>query len=243
MGEDSMPQATRCELSSTEIDRYCRTLLEELELQAPGIRRQWGQIGEDFLEEAPSHVFQQLQNGYFNPDLGEFLPWCRAVLRRLLCSIGRSDKRRRAQERPMPPKDANGNPTGLGTAASTDDVERDVQVRETGQIVLEPFSRDDLQIVGQWDSMDRVVLLSLCRLWHKVSSTYWQSLVQSLYERGLIDQPLPIEQLVRADSPSERIAILAKALGMRSNTLSVRWRRRKHLLEELQFIRELRSAV
>jgi len=105
----------------------------------------------------------------------------------------------------------------------------------------EAFGPDDLGLIRVWTPRERLVLLCLSGLWHKVPAATWRSWVAEHRDRyGIpVGGPFPPDALVRCDGIAERNTLLAETLQLRRNTLSVMLYRGKFRLLEPKYVRDL----
>jgi hypothetical protein len=104
-----------------------------------------------------------------------------------------------------------------------------------------PFSGPELDELQVLDPCLRVEVLCLGGLWLKVPASAWEEWLAE-YERKrdvVLVRPFPPDDFIHHDAPAERMRPLAQCLGYRTNTLSVRWKRNKHRLKGLAFVRNL----
>jgi DNA-directed RNA polymerase specialized sigma24 family protein len=174
------------------------------------------------VEEALGVVWEAL--GGYEPGL-PFQPWCYRVLKNRLIDRVRQEQAdwRRQREKA---------------------VSESVQLQEALEGSLErrePFAAGDLEELSTWPLPQRLGLLCLSGLWEKVPTAPWLSWVQEYKERhdaGLA-LPFPPALLQGAEDVASRNAILAGALGVRRNTLSVWLHRYKDRLANLACVRAL----
>jgi hypothetical protein len=103
----------------------------------------------------------------------------------------------------------------------------------------EAFVADDVAIIAGWPHRDRLVLLCLAGLWHKVPAREWTTWVTEHRDRyGTPDDPFPPEMLAACEQLAARNAVLAVALNVKRNTLSVLLYRGKYRLAELRYVRD-----
>lgn len=106
------------------------------------------------------------------------------------------------------------------------------------------FSPADRERVEGWQAGDRVILLVVSGLYLKAATADWERYLVAAEREFRVTLPRLFSLPVVADeSPGDRHTGLAVALGIPTNTLSQRWRRKKKWLAELDCIRDLKSAV
>jgi DNA-directed RNA polymerase specialized sigma24 family protein len=101
----------------------------------------------------------------------------------------------------------------------------------------EPFSKQDLETLVQWQIHWRVELLCLSGLWVKVSAADWKSWLEE-YESiagNSLGRPFPPSEFLVHDDHAARMAPLARALGIPKGRLIQHWHRARvrRLWEEL----------
>jgi DNA-directed RNA polymerase specialized sigma24 family protein len=216
-----------------------RLLAERL---SPTVRRLARQVAkgagksdrDEFVEDALALVLAPRDTSVprivlYRPGDGPLGAWLRSVLRNCWRS-----RRRAAARRAFSLGDARAvaaKPAWDGNAEA-----------DPAMALTSPFSRTDLARAAGWGVRYRVELLCLAGLWLKVPPPVWEGWVRG-YESAtgrLLPRPFPPVEFLALDDPGSRTAPLARLLGYpRANTLSVRWWRTQHRLEELDFIRAL----
>jgi hypothetical protein len=183
-----------------------------------------GQPRQDLTEDAESDVWQALLQ---SPPKGRFEPWCYAVLRnRQLDHLRHEQAERRhadavARQRPE--------------AAEMGPVLESITECPGG---LYP---QDLEAIAGWPLRHRLPLLCLSGLWAKVPPADWQRWVDE-HRRSFgvpADGPFPPDVLQECDDIPRRNELLAVALNVRRNTLSVWLHRGKPRLLGLRCVRDL----
>ncbi|HYT95054.1 MAG TPA: sigma factor [Gemmataceae bacterium] len=181
-----------------------------------------GQAGRDLLDEAISHVLCRLD--HFKTTQGHFVGWCRRVLTNRLIDLIRRDERHRADQ--LHPEGREDVSAGL-----------DLRAFEVAADLEAPFSAADLARICAWKPADRLVLLSLGLLWRKVPAVTWWQTVAACGLRS----PFPLAGFGEGDTREERGDVLAAALGWTRNRLSTRMSRGRHLLGDLDFVRDIQG--
>jgi DNA-directed RNA polymerase specialized sigma24 family protein len=212
------------------------------DLLAPEIQRVARQVArgaghaerDEFVQESLSLILARRSKtsppricGYRPEEEGALSGWLLTVLGR--CWI---DRLRRAGRRPRTLGDparvpaADPGPTSWPEATLTS-----------------PFSEVDLDQLASWDACYRLEVLCLGGLWLKVPPPLWEEWGRA-YEttrKVSLGRPFPPDEFLALDDPAARTVPLARLLGRRANTLSVRWLRGRRRLEELDFVRDLRG--
>jgi RNA polymerase sigma factor (sigma-70 family) len=182
-----------------------------------------GSYSDDLLEEAPGQVWPALAG--YEPG-HSFEAWSYGVLRNHLRAQLRKQRRERAHR-------------------------SDVAV-ETQAVVLQraleraldqetSLSEEDLAVVREWAVAQRLALLALSGLWLHVPKPEWTAWIgeyRTTHDRDLPD-PFPPGSLGECSSLAERNAIICDAMKVPRNTLSVWLYRRKAMLRELRYVRDL----
>ncbi|OWK41130.1 hypothetical protein FRUB_05022 [Fimbriiglobus ruber] len=107
------------------------------------------------------------------------------------------------------------------------------------------FNAADEDRIASWPPRERVELMCMSGLFVKLTETVWGQYLRD-YESCTsipLARPFPPAAVLAAENPADRTRPLAAALGLKSNTLSVRWMRAHQRLGELDVIRELRDAA
>lgn len=176
----------------------------------------------DVIEDATGDIWVVI--GRF-PAGGDFEAWCYSVLKNRWLETVKRDERRQSREW------NTGEPI-VSDAAIRNAIEKSIDAM--GQFVAA-----DLATIGSWPHRDRLVLLSLAGLWQKVPGRQWNIWVYEHRDRyGTPDDPFPPEALAACEQLAERNAVLAVALNLKRNTLSVLLYRGKHRFMELQYVRD-----
>lgn len=226
-------------LTAEEEERYLEIVLSEVEACRDWLPRRWGQLGHDALDDAVSHVWMKIRAGRYDPAVGEFRPWCRQVLRRLVLVHGRRAlrlARRGLRAAGQTGDDQRGVPL---RPAAGEDFDTVIRGRELARFSTARFSREDLRRVCSWTPWDRVVLLALAGLWNKLPPRIWTQWWTDVASRRELGASPPPAMLAERGTPQRRLPILAAALQVKANTLAARWMRNKHLLAELDCIQDL----
>jgi RNA polymerase sigma factor (sigma-70 family) len=177
----------------------------------------------DLLEEALGRVWEAL--GGYEPG-NSFEAWCYGVLRNHLLARFRQQQRERAHR-----SDAT-----VETQAV--ELQRALEKALDGETNL---SEADLQVVRGWASGQRLAVLALCGLWRRVPGTEWSAWVEEYRtdHQSTLPDPFPPASLEECADLSERMTVLCDAVKVPRNTLSVWLYRRKPMLRELQYVRDL----
>lgn len=100
----------------------------------------------------------------------------------------------------------------------------------------ESFSTRDLKLIGSWPVLDRIRLLSIGQLWSKVPADFWKDWC----EQEGIEMPFPPPR--GDDEPFEHwLAVLASETQQTAAALKQHWHRKRKLLADLDYVRELRD--
>jgi len=196
---------------------------------------------DDFVADAVSEVFGPRAKArprveLYDSSVGPFEPWVATTLRNLWRSRLRPGRQRSAAIDPH-----------VVTRYATPAIPWGRIVDHLGT----PYSAPDLARIDGFQPCVRVELLSVSGLYVKLafaeSAGRWDEYLdetEPIYNRP-IARPFPPAETDSADcpEPGDRIRLIADALGIRPNTLSQRWKRKHHLLETLDFLRELRAAA
>jgi len=104
----------------------------------------------------------------------------------------------------------------------------------------ELFDDESLNLVTSWPPVDRLMLLCLSGMMVKIGQPLWLEFIeQAEADLGFeLPHPFPVRLILDSDDPSSRMSIVAALLGRLTNTLSVQWKRKKHLLRELAIIQQ-----
>lgn len=176
----------------------------------------------DIVVDAPGDIWVVMPQ--FPPG-GSFEAWCYTVLRNNWLEAVVRDERRRVRE------------IGAGTCTVTD-----ADVREAIERAIDAaggFGSDDLAVISGWPHRDRLVLLCLAGLWQKIPGRAWVDWVREHRDTyGTPDDPFPPDGLAGCDRLADRNAVLAVALNLKRNTLSVVLYRGKFRLAELRYIKD-----
>jgi DNA-directed RNA polymerase specialized sigma24 family protein len=209
--------------SRGEEDR--RRALRELE---PAVRRTARRVAARYgggsavevVEEALG-VIWEAREGY--TEGRPFEPWCYTVLKNRLLGHIKQEQTEWRRRSVVAGRQAASLKQALETASEQPD----------------PLDDSDLREVRAWPLRQRLALLSLCGLWEKVPAEEWQEWV---HEDGL-SLPFPPEVLSGVESITRRNEILAGALGVRRNTLSVWLYRYRERVRALTCVRNLLGGL
>jgi len=223
-------------------DRLAEVLLHACGRLQRAIAHRYGQLGTELLDDAPGFLIEARPDRprricLFDP-ARRLEPWLEQVIRRRWISAARSPEQRDREAAPPWDEPAAGGIDWNALFQATD--------------FLAPFSTADLdrlqhglETKGRPDPgavvRDRVELLCLGGLWPKAAPRWpaWLADYEQLRQRKLT-RPFPPSSFVLLLTPKERLPVLADLLGDRQNTLAVRWSRRRHLLEGLDYVGGLR---
>ena len=235
-----MSQRNRSELTQQQRE-YCFEIAQAvIAEQTPAILRRWRQIGRDLLDDARSEIWRRIERGCCDPSRGEaqVRAWCCTVLRNLLYSLGRKVRRISRVETIASVLSGDGGCGVIAMVVSDDASCPAVQVEQT-EFLTARFSEPDLALVRSWRLSDRIELLCLSDLWRKVPDALWRDWV--LEHRAACGTPviLPTKEVLDEATPQDRMSPLAKALGVRSNSLSQRWHRKQGYVKQLHCIADL----
>ncbi len=183
----------------------------------------------DFIADALTMLFAPREGTrprveLYHADRGPFEAWLTTTLANLWVSKRRADGRRKTL--PLDGREAD---------------ESEPFPWEQVEGLLGPaFCPADRVRVEGWKPGDRVILLAVSGLHLKSAADDWERYLVAAEKvfRVTLPRPLPTPGPVN-ESPADRHARVAAALGIPANTLSQRWRRNKHLLAELNCIRGL----
>jgi DNA-directed RNA polymerase specialized sigma24 family protein len=252
--DEHQPLAVRRQALGALIAAYAQEIAEEIgagevgraltDLLAPEVQRIARQVArgaghterDEFVQESLALVLARRAK-MSPPRICEYRPGEGALSGWLLTVLGRCwiDRLRRARRRARPldePAQIPARDLGPGNWP------------ETATALTHPFADADLDRLASWDARHRLEVLCLAGLWLKVPSPLWEGWVRA-YEAGRsvsLGRPFPPDDFLALDDPAARTAPLARLLAYgRVNTLSVRWLRGHHRLEELDFVRELRG--
>jgi DNA-directed RNA polymerase specialized sigma24 family protein len=183
-----------------------------------------GQTRQDLVDGAIADIWEALQQA---PPTGPFESWCYAVLRNRHLDRVRHEQ---AESRHAAVA-ARHRPEAEDVRAA---VERAADSRAQ-------VHAGDLQLIATWPLRQRIVLLCLTGLWIRIKPSLWQQWVADY--RQAYGSPVlasfPPPELQDCEEIAQRNGILAAALNLRRNTLSVWLHRGKPLLLDLQCVREL----
>ena len=106
------------------------------------------------------------------------------------------------------------------------------------------FSRSELSVIASWGVRERVEMLCLSELYHKVPAAEWEDYLTA-YEAATgvtLVRPFPPPEVTIATTAARRTRPLAAALGVENrNAFSKRWERGQDKLRELAFVADLLS--
>lgn len=182
-----------------------------------------GQWRNDVIADAAGDVWAAITSF---PANGSFEPWCYTVLRnRWLDSVRREQGQQRIAAR-------------TATAPRTEPVLRSAVERALD--AQEDFGPEDLRQIADWTPRERLVLLSLSGLWRKVPHPEWARWIAE--HRACFGLPDPVsfppDALSDCDTLRKRNEVLAGALRLKRNTLSVLLYRGKERLRALRYVRD-----
>ncbi len=95
----------------------------------------------------------------------------------------------------------------------------------------EPFGATDLKILNKWRPNDRIRLLLLSRLWHKVPRDAWTSWCSQEGIQTLVPKT--------TDTFDEWLTELSKWTGTSKTALKQFWYRRRNKLKELNYVQQI----
>lgn len=224
------------ELSKKQQEAIATQLIAELQRHEARIARDWGQIGRDALDSASGTIWEKIANGRYDPDrpLG---PWVRTILRHQLYDHGRYTRSQCSRFK---------NASSLDGLRDLDacpsmvhNPERIVSDNESLCVRDSSFSRYDLARISSWELQVRTFLMCMSGLWRRVPDELWEAWRLNCVQMiGWPTQDL-LAQFHDDQTPQERISIASEELGNKRNTLHQRWRRKKHLLYELEWVKSI----
>jgi len=100
-----------------------------------------------------------------------------------------------------------------------------------------PFCDRDLQEIEAWPVRDRLRVLVIAGLWRKVPEHLWVGWCE---EEGL-SQPFP-DEIGEPATTQDGIAWVAAELGESLEAAKQHWYRKRKLLRNLEYVRELRHG-
>lgn len=189
---------------------------------------------DDFADDALGLLFGPRDGGrpriaLYDPAKGGLGPWLASTLRNAWRSRQRSERRHRLA--PLTGDEPAGDPPPFPW-------------ERLGDLLGSPFGSADQGRIAGWKAGERVDMLALSGLWLKLPPAEWESYLvaaEGVY-RVTLPRPFPPPG-VSHESPADRQQRIAKALGIRGNTLAARWKRKKHLLADLGCLRDLHTAL
>jgi hypothetical protein len=164
----------------------------------------------------------------YDAEAGPFPRWLWKTLDHLLLDELRSLENRRKHETAA---------TDIGHQLGM--IERQPELRKTDvDDAIDrttPFGNRDIQEIEAWRIRDRLRLLAFEGLWPKVPQDLW---ARWCVEEGL-SEPFP-QGLEEALTKQDRFATLAGEMGESPEALKQHWHRKRKLLRNLSYVRELR---
>jgi DNA-directed RNA polymerase specialized sigma24 family protein len=211
--------------------RLLEPLIRDTARRACCYRRPSNQLARDFVEDALAAIVAPrplagrttARIASYQPSGGPFSGWLWRTLDRLLIDRIREAARRSKHE--------------LASAASrrAEAANYDVDPNEL-MGTDEPFGDADLQRIESWRPLDRIRLLSAARLWTKVPVAFWEKWCAE----ADIECPFPPPH--SEDEPLDHwLAVLADAMLQSRAALHQHWYRKRKLLADLDYVRELRE--
>ncbi len=216
-----------------------RPLVEETALRICRRRMVREQLRLDFVAQSVAEVFapRESRDGIrlpprveeYNLDGCAFAGWLFRVLDRLLIDYLKTTGRRAKWE------------------AAFSSISHDIQLGETSVIAekqdqgialdrISPFTSRDIEHLESWPALDRILVLAVFELRHKLPHATWQRWCQE----ASLPNPFPPEHNIPLGR-GDWINLVAKLLAASPNALQNRLRRRLKLLQSdpLHYIREI----
>jgi DNA-directed RNA polymerase specialized sigma24 family protein len=184
-----------------------------------GVRRD---IRDDFVGDSLGILWCAL--GRYDSNKGPVGPWAWTVLNNDLTDRLRT---RVGQPGPLPPDVPEPPQSSVSPY-------KGACVREERDRWEQRFSDNDMQLIQHWSTRDRVRLLAVSCLWHKVPPHLWQLWC----EETVTEMPFPPSSNPGDDLRSW-LCTLASALGENWESLKAHWYRKKAKLTTLEFIQGL----
>jgi DNA-directed RNA polymerase specialized sigma24 family protein len=200
---------------------------ERGEIIAKFMRPLWGiawklaKPNHDLAEELRQFVLFKCESGCYNPLKGHFAAWARTVMSRRYITLKRSRDQGVGGDNPHPEH---------AVIHVIEIVEDDPRTT--------PFPDADLKRIRKWSAKKRAFLLTRSLLWGKLPDelrTKWM-------KAGGVPDSFPFAEFEDM-SLAERNAFLARTFRIRLNSVHVRVRRWQKHLDELEFVRQLRSRM
>jgi hypothetical protein len=184
-----------------------------------------GQQREDLLQAAEGDVWMELHT---LPEGANFEGWCYGVLRhRQIDRYRKEQSQRRLTHAAGHTAPATAEDTALRTA-----LERALP----GPADL---PEEDLVQVRGWPPAPRLALLSVVGLWARVPQEEWRRWVGDYRtEDPTLPEPFPPDELEACERLADRNGVIAGALQVPRNTLSVWLHRYKPRIRQLRHVRE-----
>ncbi len=163
------------------------------------------QLAADLCVDAVSHVWEKRE--YFDPDSGQFEPWCYRVITNLAMDMLRHFLRR--LEIDGPTGTFKSEPSDL-TLVTVDGKWQTEQRRVDDELdSAVPFKCDELAHLEKLPPLRRVIALVLTGWWRAVPPSTWE---QWLHSAG-IDSPFPPPECRPIYDFSENVSLIAQRLG------------------------------
>ncbi|HUY34243.1 MAG TPA: hypothetical protein VMV69_15965 [Pirellulales bacterium] len=205
------------------------------------VRRRVGrQVQLDFVESALTAIVapRETKEGgrlperihKYDAETGSFPGWLWKALDRLLLDVTKSRRRRAKHEASATDSGDDGGMMERRPDPATSDL-------DAGFDRNAPFGDRDLREIEAWPVRDRLRVLVISRLWRKVPEHLWIGWCE---EEGM-SQPFP-------DDPEEPATIqdsifsCAAELGESPEATKQHWYRKRGLLRNLDYVRELRHG-
>jgi len=179
------------------------------------------QAVDDFVDDAPAIIFQQLTQ--FDSDIARFEIWCAAVLRRMFIDRWRRRSTRDRHEKEIFPAGISAGSPSSQAAFIEAELRIDMAV---------PFSPSDHVQICSWTPLVTVVLLATHCLHSKFDQNEWNARLA----RSNAARPFPCDEL-NIDDHLANLAVVATALGRRADSIQRMYLRNRDKLARLDFIR------
>lgn len=212
--------------------RTIEPFVSEMARRVCCFRRASRQLSRDFVDGSLSSIFGPRGESAgdaapriarYRPSDGPFAGWLWTALDHLLVDEMRAAARRNKHELASAALNATRS-SGYDAGFASD------------QATSEPFSAKDLEKIGAWRPLDRIRLLSVARLWRKVPADTWAAWCSE------VDLLLEFAPLHQEEQPLEHwLASVADAMQESRAAFRQHWYRKRKLLEELDYVREIRD--
>jgi hypothetical protein len=193
-----------------------------------------GQIANDLPDDALAYVYARLSQF----QTGAFEAWCWVVLRnRVLGQLLReSNERRRKQQAAEQRRRAE--------ESRIQDAVRQQRAATPSTDEHSLMAEADLTAVEGWRPEQRLALLGRAGLWPRVPSDRQAAWVEAYVQaRGIAIDATALRNTFTDYSEAPANNAVAYVLGVTPGKVATWWKRWKHLLEELDYVRRLRPDV